>query len=93
MSIGTSVRRVLSDKIPVPRRHVRISSTIVAPNKIGAQAPSNNLRKLAEKNVTSTMTKGTITSSVCQSFHFHNFQITMNASSPSTTIVVATAMP
>ena len=29
----------------------------------------------------------------CQNCQFHSFQITMNASRPSTTIVVATAMP
>ena len=46
----------------VPRRQVRISSTIEAPNSSGAQAPSSSLSRLAEKNVTSTTTSGATTS-------------------------------
>ena len=66
---------------------------MVAPNSSGAQAPSNSLSRLAEKNVTSTITSGTISSSAFQSGHCHSFQITMKPSRPSTTMVVATAMP
>ena len=93
MSIGTSVRRVFFTSMPVPRRQVRINSTMLAPNKIGAQAPSNSLRKFAEKKVRSTTDNGNIISATRHSGHCHNFQTTMKPNSPSTTMVVATAMP
>ena len=66
---------------------------MAAPNSSGTQAPSNSLSRLAEKNVTSTMTSGTISSAACHSGQCHSFQITMKPSMPSTTMVVATAMP
>ena len=40
-----------------------------------------------------SVTKGRISSAACHHCHFHNFQITMKPSRPSTTMVVATAMP
>ena len=67
---------------------------MMAPNSSGTQAPSNNFSRLAEKNVTSTITNGTISSArLPPAASCHSFQITMKPSSPSTTIVVATAMP
>ena len=63
------------------------------PNSSGTQAPSNSFSRLAEKKVASTMTSGTISSAACQTCHFHSRQITMKPSTPSTTMVVVTAMP
>ena len=77
----------------VPRRQVRMISTIDAPNRIGTHAPSNSLSRLAEKKMTSTRTSGATTAIVRHSGQCHSFQITMKASTPSTTMVVATAMP
>jgi hypothetical protein len=93
VSSGTSVRRVFCIRILVPRRQVRISRTIEAPNSSGAQAPSNSLSRLADRNVTSTTTSGATTSITRQSGQRHSFQITMKANRPSTTMVVVTAMP
>ena len=39
------------------------------------------------------MTSGTISSAALHHFHFHSFHTTMKPISPSTTIVVVTAMP
>ena len=67
---------------------------MATPNSSGAQAPSNSLSRLAEKNVTSTTTSGAMTSSARrQSGQRHSFQITMKPRQPSTTMVVVTAMP
>ena len=77
----------------VPRRQVRISITMKMPNSSGTQAPSSSLSRLAEKNVASTMTSGTISSAAFQAGQCHSFQITMKPRTPSTTMVVVTAMP
>ena len=61
---------------------------MAAPNSSGTQAPSNSLSRLAEKNVASTMTSGTISSAAFQAGQCHSFQITMKPSMPSTTMVV-----
>ena len=63
------------------------------PNSSGTQAPSRSFSRLAEKNVKSTITSGTISSAAFQTGQRHSFQITMKPSTPSTTMVVATAMP
>src|SRR5205807_335301 len=71
-SSGTSLRLVFCASRPVPRRHVKISRTIPAPNRIGAHAPSNILRRLAEKKMTSTAIRGASNSTTCKSFHSHS---------------------
>ena len=63
------------------------------PNNSGTQAPSRSFSRLAEKNVASTNTSGSIRPAAFQIGHCHSFQITMKPSTPSTTMVVATAMP
>ena len=68
-------------------------STMTPANRSGSQAPSNSFNRLAAKNVPSMRTKGMISKAACHHFQFHNFQITMKPRSPSTTIVVVTAMP
>ena len=70
-----------------------MSSTMTPANRSGSQAPSNSLSRLAAKKVPSIITKGMISKAACHHFQFHNFQITMKPSRPSTTIVVVTAMP
>ena len=68
-------------RMRVPRRQVRISITMAMPNSSGTQAPSSSFSRLAEKNVASTMTSGTISSAACHTGHCHSFQITMKPSS------------
>jgi hypothetical protein len=87
------MRRVFWVRIAVPRRQVQIVIAMAIPNKSGTQAPSKSFRRLALKNVVSTITNGAITAAAAAARQFHNFQITTNPMMPSVTMVVETAMP
>src|SRR5262249_25252896 len=91
--IGTSMRLGFCARIQGPRRQVQIRTAQVAPHSSGTQAPSSSLSRLAEKNVVSTTTKGSISAAALASRQFQSFQITMKPIRPSATIVVDTAMP
>ncbi|CEG08362.1 hypothetical protein BN961_01777 [Afipia felis] len=90
---GTSVRRVLFKRIPVPRRHVQIIATRQRPNSSGTHAPSNSFNRLAMKKLVSTKTSGAISAAAVAARQFHSFHTTMKPMMPSATIVVDTAMP
>src|ERR1700745_4028950 len=54
--------------------------------------PLEQVRKLALKNVVSTITKGMTIAAAAATRKFHSFQITTKPMTPSTSMVVETAM-
>ena len=66
----------------MPRRHVSISSTIIAPNSNGTQPPSNSLSRLAaEERDIDHHQRHDQQRRLPELASCHSFQITMNASS------------
>jgi hypothetical protein len=92
-SSSTSVRRVFWRRIAVPLCQVAISRITPAANTSGTQAFSKIFRRFAAKNERSTRISGPTSSAASTGRQPQSFQMMTKASSPSTTMVVATAMP